>query len=224
MCAIFGSSNSTHFVRLYLANKPRGGFSFGVAVLPYNTNQWVISKTTNSEDMLRFLENYTHTGRYYLGHIQAPTGSDRNINDTTIHPFAFDDIHVAHNGILTNFEELKSEFNCHEFVTNVDSSIIPYIISYYKKSGKDTKEAIIETCNKLKGTFSMWVTDSKTGDVYISRLSSTLFKEQEWFSSVRYMEMTEVPEQTLFKLDLTLIHKEFRDVGTFIANSHFFTL
>jgi len=221
MCAIFGSYNLSHFVRLYLTNKFRGNVSFGIAVLSSETNRWEIHRTTDSEQTLRILEKYGQNTRYYLGHIQAPTGSDRNINENTIHPFSYNNIHVAHNGILTNYEDLKREFNCNNIDSNVDSSIIPYIINYYKSLGKTTQEAIIETCNKLKGTFSLWIID-ENNDLYICRLSSTLFHEENWFSSVKYMLMVPVPERTLFKLDLN--NNTFYNVGTFAADSHFFTL
>lgn len=221
MCAIFGSYNLSHFVRLYLRNKFRGNFSFGVAVLPNNANSWEIHKTTDSEETFRILEKYGQNCKYYLGHIQAPTGSDRSINENTIHPFSYNKIHVAHNGILTNHEELKREFNYTNTDVNVDSSIIPYIINHYKNLGKTSEQAIIETCNKLKGTFSLWVID-ETGELYICRLSSTLFYQENWFTSVEYMSMVPVPERTLFKLDLN--KNTFYNVGTFTADSHFFTL
>lgn len=219
MCAIFGSNNLSHFVRLYLNNKDRGSFSFGSTVITKD-NVYTF-KCAETRDMLDMLQPFAHTAHYFLGHLQAPTSADRNICEQTIHPFEYNGYLVAHNGVLTNFNELISEFNFTDHNSQVDSSIIPRLIDHYSKN-TDEVTAISKAFSKLNGTFSTWCVNKHTKDVYICRLSSTLFYDSYFFSSVKYGYMTEVPEMSILKLDRE--NNKMNIVGQFAGNSHFFTL
>ncbi len=67
----------------------------------------------------------------YLGHNQAPTSSAREWNEHTSHPFISGDWIVAHNGIITNYNELIDEYiPCHN--NPVDSSIIPTLLDEFE--------------------------------------------------------------------------------------------
>ena len=219
MCAIFGSNNLSHFVRLYLNNKNRGSFSFGATVI---SNRDVYTyKCAETRDMLDLLQSYTGTSHYFLGHLQAPTSADRNVNEQTIHPFEYGKYLVAHNGVLTNFNEILKEFDFNNHESLVDSSIIPRLLDFYSNNNTEV-EALSKTFSKLKGTFSTWCVNKETQDVYICRLSSTLFYDSNFFTSVKYGYMKELPEMQIYKLDRN--NNTFDKVGEFAGNSHFFTL
>ena len=221
MCAIFGATDLTGFIRLYLCNKERGGFSFGCTVLT-NENTIHTFKTKDTVEMLDLLKPFSDNSRYFLGHLQAPTSAERNVCEENIHPFEYNNYLVAHNGVLTNFNELIDEFNFNDHYSKVDSSIIPRLIDHYSKL-TDELDAIIKTFSKLNGTFSTWCINKQTKDIYLCRLSSTLFYNSCMFTSVKYNRTeVEVPEMTVLKLDIN--NNTILPVGKFTGNSHFFRL
>ena len=228
MCAIFGSSNLDKFYELYEANKQRGTFSFGCVVahgLHRDTcvyHHLDVVKDNDIERGLKSLEKYRNMlPTYYTGHIQAPTGVDR-FSKSSIHPFEYGNYIVAHNGVLTNFEELKEKYNYKDHTSNVDSSIIPRLIDNCceKKSPPQCSEAIKEALSQLNGTFSNWIWNAQYFELYIARLSSTLFYKDGDFSSVQVGDMIEVPERKI----LWYINNKFIVLEDFDAESHFFTL
>ena len=53
----------------------------------------------------------------YLGHLQAPTGSNRKWSEETTHPFHIGAWIIAHNGVITNQDSLIKEYN-NSFIRN----------------------------------------------------------------------------------------------------------
>lgn len=228
MCAIFGTSNLDRFYQLYEANKQRGTFSFGCAVAhglhgyTHVFHYLSVIKDNDIERGLKSLEKYRDIRpTYFTGHIQAPTGVDRD-GISSIHPFEYGNFVVAHNGVLTNFEELKEKHNYKDHTSNVDSSIIPRLINECsnKKQSNLSNNAIKEALSQLNGTFSNWIWDTKFIDLFIARLSSTLFYKGDEFSSVQVDDMVEVPEKKI----LWYLNNKFIVTENFDAESHFFTL
>ncbi len=230
MCAIFGSSNLDNFYKLYELNKQRGSFSIG-CLAAYGLHQdtsvfhnYSIIKDNDIHKGLESLKQFSDKQpTYFVGHIQAPTGVDR-FTEASIHPFIHNKWVVAHNGVLTNFEDLKQKYNFTDHSSNVDSSIIPRLLDYHSK--QSDIEAIKETFSELDGTFSTWIYNTYTYTFFLCRLSSTLFYKDDEFSSVQVGDMVEVPEKKIFML-LQSTNKainKFIPMSGFNANSHFFTL
>lgn len=224
MCAIFGTNKYENFVKLYNENSIRGNFALGVAVL-YRTKYGKISTAiykSNRFDIIQSaLEPHIVDSVYFLGHVQAPTSVEREFKYNTTHPFIQNNLVVAHNGVLTNFEQLKQTHNLHHHNNNVDSSIIPALIHIHKTAGKTVIESIENTFSELNGTFSTWIVDKETNSVYVCRLSSTVWVKNLEFSSIQVDNMSEMPEYTVFQLDIDQVG--FKKVGSFKAYTHFFT-
>jgi glucosamine 6-phosphate synthetase-like amidotransferase/phosphosugar isomerase protein len=77
--------------------------------------------------------------------------------------------------------------------------------------------------SRLEGTYSLWIYNSKSNNVYIARAGSTLFMNRKTreFSSIKLPDIEEeVPEGKLF----LITHNDIIEVETFKANSPFFVL
>ena len=109
MCGIFGSFKHTNYEVLYDFNKQRGNFSYGHLFAKRKDGSMHIKKVEGVVD-LDLMESLQEDTDYdiFLGHTQAPTSSERDFSPQTSHPFECGNWIVAHNGVLSNFEQPRS--------------------------------------------------------------------------------------------------------------------
>lgn len=97
MCAIVGSKSKATLKYLLEINAYRGQLSHSLAALDERSNiETLIRQPGSVPDTL--IDNFPDTS-YYIGHIQAPTTESRSI-----HPAAFDECYLWHNGIVKQKE------------------------------------------------------------------------------------------------------------------------
>ena len=211
MCAIFGSFNKSMFEILHDVNQIRGawgGSYMGVCNLTsdalnsrrpkktYQIKKWE-GKQNNLNKVLEL-----DTFDVYLGHLQAPTGSNREWSEETTHPFHIGDWIIAHNGVITNQESLIREYN-NGIKVSVDSKLIPIMANSIDSKNKTNFVTTIEKAlSKLEGTFSLWIYNIKSKKIYIARQGSTLFADRKGnFSSINSKnEWEELKEGKVFEL------------------------
>lgn len=169
---------------------------------------------------------YSNSDKFvYLGHNQAPTGVERKWGEKTSHPFETGNWIVAHNGVLTNYKELIKDY-IPDYTNTVDSSIIPALLDNFERTFGPCDDSYSETQNilytieKLKGTFALWIVNSKTKNVYIARQGSTLFYKDSNISSIKGKGYNEVEEGYLYSYNEGKLIK--RD--SFTHDSPFLTL
>jgi glutamine---fructose-6-phosphate transaminase (isomerizing) len=218
MCGIFGAEGSTQFETLYDINKERGTFSFGSITIT-SSEAYLICK---HEGMINFNEHYMpYDTKYIAGHTQAPTSCEREFNTRTTHPFEEGDWTVAHNGILSNFKELKSKF-VPWHTNSVDSSIIPALLNEFENEDNSANHIslISRVLNTLKGTFAVWILNTATCKLYLARSGSTLFfnKDMTCFSSLQCKGWESCDEGCIYEYTI----EGFTEVGSFEADHPFF--
>jgi len=183
MCGIYGATKASKFEVLDTVNKVRGNFASGIYY--YNGNEYDYQKTEGSFDWNKI---ELPKGFTFLGHNQAPTSSERQWKEHNCHPFVYDNWIVAHNGVLTNFSQLKNDY-IPDHANLVDSSIIPALLVHFEKTFDEanTKEKelnlISYVLELLEGTFGLWIVNLKTMNIYLARQGSTLFFDKNSFSS-----------------------------------------
>ena len=211
MCGIYLSSNLSTFEVLEEANKKRGNFSTGI-FHAYRSSNYDIKKYEGGINWNDVKLPQGDIGDFiYLGHNQAPTSSAREWKENTSHPFRSGDWIVAHNGVLTNYEELVDEY-LPDHDNPVDSSTISALL--------DELQNILYTIEKLKGTFALWIVNIKTMNVYIARQGSTLFYKDANVSSIKGEGYEEVKEGILYGYTA----EGLVELDTFIHDSPFLTL
>lgn len=180
MCAIFGSFDRSMYDILFEANNARGNFAYSHCFInSKNTASFHIKKFNKLPKINDIAD--VDTNVYHLGHFQAPTSSVRAWKEETSHPFEHGDWIVAHNGVLTNFEELTAEYAPMQNI-KVDSALIPLMLSNhtFEMDTKQKDAAMIENAvktvlEKIKGTFALWIINRKHKRLFIARQGSTLF-------------------------------------------------
>jgi len=99
--------------------------------------------------------------------------SDRNSHP---HTDCTGNIHIVHNGIIENYQELKEMLikKKHKFTSETDSEVVAHLIEEFSKKNK-FKEAVMETLKVIKGTYGLAVINQKDpGKIIVARLGSPL--------------------------------------------------
>ncbi len=162
--------------------KNRGYDSCGIYLNKNNTNKFIykigidgellkeenkINKTTDIFNVLKEkingLEDNYNLG---IGHTRWATHGGKT--DYNSHPHISNDnrIHIVHNGIISNYEEIKREYlSNYNFYSNTDSEVIANLIQYFKEENIKINtnyqlHNILETVSKiLIGTWACIIHD-----------------------------------------------------------------
>jgi len=118
-------------------------------------------------------------GGFIVGHNRLTTTGteDKNYNN---HPFELNDFIMVHNGIISNDEDLRKKFKIKSKI-ETDSYVILWLINHFfnkskrKNRVKKMKEAIKKTTKKIEGSYSVFVYDKESCDLYYFRNSGTDF-------------------------------------------------
>lgn len=179
MCGIYSALSPLEFHNLYKHNQSRGGHSSGFLYI--SEDGFEIVKTTNT--------NYSYfpdiSNGFYLGHNRAPTTSGDTKGLSSCHPFIYGRAIAAHNGIISNTEDLKKKHNV-DF--DVDSQWIPYLYDHYLKSHMNfsAEAAFRYAIQDLKGTYGIWLYDIDKQIIFVTRGDNTIYwdKNKINFSSI----------------------------------------
>tara|TARA_R110002051_G_scaffold227016_2_gene289518 strand:- start:169 stop:807 length:639 start_codon:yes stop_codon:yes gene_type:complete len=211
MCGIFGSTDIKTFRELYTKNSERGNFVRSVTMLfPGGMKNDIRVATKYEQDFNKHIEEDPFC-IYYLGHVQSPTSEARSFETDTSHPFTYKDTYLAHNGVLQNFNQLKEKYELKSKTNKVDSSVILPLIYM---------SGIENALSDLEGTFGCWMYEPNMGRLQIFRSGSTLFTDDESFSSVQLPEWKVVKEGVIYEFNFS--KNKFHEKRTFKLNSSFF--
>lgn len=229
MCGIFGAVKKESFLDLYDLNRKRGSFSTSLVIFTTTSDLVVhrwngsISLKDASKELDESIKKQKIQPYFYLGHTQAPTSSKRKFSRETSHPFVYENWVVAHNGVLSNFDSIKKEYNP-KWPNPVDSSIIPYMLHTIETSGEgefDPLQVIVSTLSQLEGTFGLWIANTNERKVNLARCGSTVFANmlENEFSSVKFKNSEPLEEGVIYELTT----EGLTSVANFDFNSPFFT-
>lgn len=86
-------------------------------------------------------------------------------------------IFVVHNGIIENYESLKTQLESdgYVFASQTDTEVIPHLIDHYYKRSKDLTKAFEQTLAELTGAYAIaMVSSHEPGKLFAAKLSSPL--------------------------------------------------
>ncbi|MGH7237919.1 MAG: class II glutamine amidotransferase, partial [Candidatus Saccharimonadales bacterium] len=181
MCGIVGYVGPKQATEVVLdglvALEYRGYDSAGVAYIDTSSQGKVIKQAGRVENLIPIVKNESSEAHSAIGHTRWATHGLPNTINAHPHANAANDIFVVHNGIIENYQALKTELskNGYQFKSETDSEVIPNLIDYYSKRMESFDEAVKATLNDLKGAFAVAVITSRQPDtLYAARLSSPL--------------------------------------------------
>ena len=176
MCGIFGyvgERQSDVALLAYWALRDleyRGYDSWGIAAM---TPEGIyIKKSVGKISDANEREFRGVSGKIAVGHSRWATHG--GVSEVNSHPHFNRDrtISVIHNGIVENHNELRAFLReklgvSHEdlFVSETDTEVIPHLIDYFLREGKNFEQAFVETGKMLEGRYAVVV--MKKGEPYL---------------------------------------------------------
>jgi len=132
----------------------RGYDSAGVATLVNGKieRRRAEGKLSNLETLL---ESAPVEGTIGIGHTRWATHG--RPSEANAHPHANEHVAVVHNGIIENFQELRSELEAagHRFETETDTEVIVHLISEHLAQQRPPEEAVGKALARLEGAFAL---------------------------------------------------------------------
>ena len=132
----------------------RGYDSAGLATLEHGhlTRLRAEGKLRNLEQRLA---RHPLDGPIGIGHTRWATHG--RPNEINAHPHATDRVAVVHNGIIENFNELRTELSGRgaKFETETDTEVVAHLVTDLMKTGLDPVAAVKTALPRLKGAFAL---------------------------------------------------------------------
>ena len=94
-------------------------------------------------------------GTIGIGHTRWATHGGPS--ETNAHPHADERVVLVHNGIIENFQELRTELTAkgHKFETDTDTEAVVHLVSDFLAAGKTPQEAVSAALKRLEGAFAL---------------------------------------------------------------------
>lgn len=178
-CGVFGitgvdSAAELSFLGLY-ALQHRGQESAGICAINGDSKARVHKGLGLVSDIFTADSLNTLHGRTSVGHVRYSTagGSRAQNAQPIVVRYAGGDLSVAHNGNLTNAQELRDRLVAEGalFQTSSDSEVIVHLIA--RSRGKSTDEQVSDALGQLEGAFSLVIS---VGDVLYAAVDPRGFR------------------------------------------------
>lgn len=154
----------------------RGYDSWGIASLNSNNNKINIIKKVGKIGEISLKDLNFEKSTISLGHTRWATHG--KVTEINAHPHLSlnNRIAVVHNGIIENFQELRSFLKSQgfKFVSETDSEIFPHHIQYLMDQGLNFENAVKKTLAKVEGSFAIVAVNHESREMIGARRGSPL--------------------------------------------------
>lgn len=163
MCGIIGFVGETDAPQIIIDGlkklEYRGYDSAGLAVLNNNKLQLAKAKGRVADLEAKVLDKKL-TGRLGIGHTRWATHGQPSEANSHPHTNQAQTIAVVHNGIIENYQELKTKLLKQgvKFRSQTDTEVVAHLIDQYMTG--DLLEAVAQAVRQLQGSFALGVISS----------------------------------------------------------------
>ena len=173
MCGIIGyighKKASPILLNGLLRLEYRGYDSAGVAIIEDEkiSVRKLKGRLANLENDLNANAIHGHIG---IGHTRWATHGEPS--DVNSHPHSNGNatISVVHNGIIENYMKLREWLTDkgYQFLSETDTEVIPNLVDYYYRDGRNLFDAVVKATAKLEGSFAIGVIANNEPDKIIA--------------------------------------------------------
>jgi len=180
MCGIIGyvgESDALPILTGGLKNlEYRGYDSAGIALRAGEGDSLDVYKRAGEIDALREHLPESSDSTTGVGHTRWSTHGEPT--DANAHPHADEsgEVAVVHNGIIENYDELKSELEerGHQFLSETDTEVVPHLVEEELDEGYDLPDAVERVADRLEGSFALGVVSTDFDGLVAIRQDSPL--------------------------------------------------
>ncbi len=174
MCGIVGYVGKRNAAEILLNGleklEYRGYDSAGVAV--FNGSEISVKKEKGRlVNLVEALKSSPLDGNSGIGHTRWATHGAPSVKNSHPHCSMSGRFAVVHNGIIENFEELRTVLKGkgYTFVSETDTEVIPHLIdSCYQSNGGDFFKAVSQAIVQLEGSFALGILCQDEADKIIA--------------------------------------------------------
>ena len=177
MCGIVGYAGNKNVIKNIMTGlkslEYRGYDSAGIAYI--KNNQVEIKKKKGPIKNLDKELNYEEQTQVGISHTRWATHG--KADDNNAHPHKQGKITIVHNGIIENYNIIKTELEAENYIfkSNTDTEVAAALIDKYYKEEKDMVKALIKASQKLKGSYAFnIINDDHQDTIYAIRKDSPL--------------------------------------------------
>lgn len=181
MCGVVGCIAKKNAVDAVVAGletlEYRGYDSVGVAFV-HDHQIELVKQVGRVEALRRAMQGQdTSSSTAAIGHTRWATHGAPTLHNAHPHHNKDKTIFVVHNGIIENYQELKTKLQAkgYEFISQTDTEVVPHLIDFYYHKTNDLAEAIELALKDLSGAYAIAVCSSLQPDtLFAAKLSSPL--------------------------------------------------
>jgi len=132
----------------------RGYDSAGLATIT-NSRLWIKKDIGKLAEVNKRHQLDKLPGKTGIGHVRWATHGAVTPANAHPHLDCNRDVAVVHNGIIENYQELRSRLESrHKFISDTDTEVIPHLIEEYMEGGVSLEEAVFQAAKELKGSYA----------------------------------------------------------------------
>ncbi|WIV67619.1 glutamine--fructose-6-phosphate transaminase (isomerizing) [Natrialbaceae archaeon AArc-T1-2] len=212
MCGIIarvGDGNATETLLSGLENlEYRGYDSAGIAV--QNGSGVKVHKCSGDVSDLESTLDSRPSGNVGIGHTRWSTHGPPTDENAHPHTDTAGDVAVVHNGVIDNYDQLRTELqaNGHVFESDTDTEVIPHLIDEYRETTGDTEQAVRRAVDTLEGSYAIAAIVDGEERIYAARKGSPLVlgvDDEEWFLASDVPAFLEYTDEVIYLEDGDLV-------------------
>ena len=179
MCGIVGYIGYDNAKELLLSGleklEYRGYDSAGIAVANDNGTT-VFKEKGRIAELRKVADNNDTDGHVGIGHTRWATHGVPSTVNSHPHQSNNERFTLVHNGVIENYEELKSEYLSDvTFQSETDTEVIVQLVQHFSNKGLETEEAFSKVVSLLHGSYALGLLDNQDSDtIYVAKNKSPL--------------------------------------------------
>ncbi|MBW7980969.1 glutamine--fructose-6-phosphate transaminase (isomerizing) [Enterobacillus tribolii] len=177
MCGIVGAVAQRDIAEILLEGlrrlEYRGYDSAGLAVIDQPGHMQRICRVGKVQSLADAVEKEPMVGGTGIAHTRWATHGEPT--EQNAHPHISEHIAVVHNGIIENYEELRTQLieRGYRFVSETDTEVIAHLVHWEQKQGGSLIEVVRRSILQLRGAYGTVVMDSRDPSVLVTARSGS---------------------------------------------------
>lgn len=160
MCGIIacvGSDDAVDTILTGLKNLEYRGYDSAGLAIQNGTDLVVRKQAGKISELTGGFARELPEGVSGIGHTRWSTHGPPTDANAHPHTSASGDVAVVHNGIISNYESLRSELEemGYSFASDTDTEVIPHLVERYLDSGHNADGAFRKTIERLEGSYAI---------------------------------------------------------------------